>query len=100
MRSLIAKRQASEPLSYSARIAFFAFVCAGFSIFSMYRATLVAFLAAEENNPPVHSLKELINSDYSLAVQKGTSMEARFLNSAPQSDEYQLNNLKKIKRFY
>ena len=96
LRTLISKRQAHEPQKCSSKISFLALSLAGFLIFSMYRGVLVAFLATEEDNPPLFNLKGLINSDYSLAVKKGTSTEKLFLNAVTDSDEYQLHKLGKI----
>ena len=67
--------------------------------FQHVKAVLIAFLATEEEYPPVGNLKELINSDYRLAVRKGTSMESIFLNAIPNSEEYHLNKKSKITRF-
>ena len=99
LRSLIAKRQCSEPQIWSYKISFIIIVLAGYVIFTMYRAALVAFLAAEEDNPPIGNLKELVNSDYSLALRKGTIMDARFSNAVTGSDEYQVNKNEKIVKF-
>ena len=99
LRSLIAKRQCSEPQIWSYKISFIIIVLAGYVIFTMYRAALVAFLAAEEDNPPIGNLKELVNSDYSLALRKGTIMDARFSNAITGSDEYQVNKNEKIVKF-
>ena len=99
LRSLIAKRQCSEPQIWSYRISFIVIVLAGYVIFTMYRAALVAFLAAEEDNPPIRNLKELVNSDYSLALREGTIMDARFSNAISGSDEYQVNKNEKILKF-
>ena len=96
LRSLISKRQGHEPQKCSFKISFLVVVLAGFLIFSMYRGVLVAFLATEEDNPPLFNLKELINSDYSLAVRKGTSLEKLFLDAATDSDEYQVYKRGKI----
>ena len=99
LRSLIAKRQCSEPQTWSYKISFIIIVLTGYVIFTMYRAALVAFLAAEEDNPPIGNLKELVNSDYSLALRKGTIMDARFSNAIAGSDEYQVNKNKKVVKF-
>ena len=99
LRSVISKRQSSEPLIFSSKTAFLVLVLTGFSIFSMYRAVLVAFLATEEDNPPIRNLKELINSEYSLAVPKGTAEEAKFVNAPIDSDEHQVHKNKKIVTF-
>ena len=99
LRSLVAKRQRSEPQVWSSKASFIVLVLAGFVIFNMYRAALVAFLAGEEDNPPIGNLKELLNSDYSLAVRKGTIMDARFSKAASESDEYQLNKSGKVVKF-
>ena len=65
----------------------------------MYRAVLVAFLASEEDAPPLRTLKELLNSDYRLAVSKGTAGEAVYLNASNDSIEYQVLKKKKIIHF-
>ena len=98
-RSLIAKRQRSEPRILSSKISFLVLVFAGFVIFTMYRAVLVAFLVVEEENPPIGNLKELMNSDYSLVVRKGTQMDTIFSNANAESDEYELYKNGKIVRF-
>ena len=64
----------------------------------MYQASLVAFLASEEENPPIRNLHELINSDYSLVVREGTAMDVVFSNASTESDEYNLNANGKIIR--
>ena len=99
LRSLIAKRQSSEPTRCSSKVSFLVLVLSGFLIFSMYRAVLVAFLATEEDAPPLGTLKELLNSDYRLAVRKGTVAEAVYLNAANDSIEYQVHKKEKIAPF-
>ena len=99
LRSLVARRQSSEPISCSSKVSFLVLVFSGFLIFSMYRAVLVAFLASEEDAPPLRTLKELLNSDYRLAVSKGTAGEAVYLNASNDSIEYQVLKKKKIIHF-
>ena len=96
LRSIIQKRQSSEPLICSSKIAFLSIVFSGFLIFNMYRAEWVAFLAVDEDTPPIDTLKELISSDFNLAVREGGAMEMIFLNATPESEEYQLTENKKI----
>ena len=99
LRSLVAMGQSSKPMICSYKIAFLVLVVFGFIVFTMYQAALVAFLTTEEDKPPLRNLKELLNSDYNLAIRAGGTMESIFSNSAPQSDEYQLNEKGKIERF-
>ena len=99
LRSLISKRQSAEPINFSSKISFLALVFTGFFVFSMYRAVLVSFLATEEDNPPIGNLKELVHSDYRLAVPKGSAVEGLFLNAATDSDEYQVYKNNKILSF-
>ena len=99
LRSLVVKRQSSEPRNCSSKISFLVLIFAGYLIFNMYRAVLVAFLATEEDNPPIENLGELMNSDYSLAVQSGTWMDTMFLNASKESYEYRLTKNGKILRF-
>ena len=99
LRSLIVKRQRCEPLICSSKITFLVLIFTGFVIFNMYRAVLVAFLAIEEDNPPISDLKDFANSDYSLGVRNGTAMDAIFSNSKLGSDEYMLNISGKIARY-
>ena len=49
---------------------------------------------------PVNSMEEVLNSDYNVAIRAGGTMESIFLNSAPQSDEYQVNEKGKIENEY
>ena len=98
-RSLIIKRQSSEPRICSSKIAFGVVVFAGFVTFSMYRAVLVAFLAAEEDSPPVDNLRGLMNTGLSLAISKGSAMDTVFVNGSPESVEYQLDKMGKVVRF-
>ena len=98
LRSLIAKSHGSEPLIGSSKVFFLSIVCTGFLIFYMYQAALVAFLATEEDRPPINSLKDLFNSEYSLVVRKGSATESIFFRAATESKEYQLSRSGKIVR--
>ena len=103
LRSLIAKRQRSEPLIFSSKISFLVLVFAGFLIFNMYRAVLIANLAAEEDTPPIRNVKELRYSDYSLAVRQGSAMETfalqYFFDATTELEKYHLAKAGKITRF-
>ena len=99
LRSVIGKRIATEPTSYSARIAFAIIVFSGFVIITVYRSILVAFVAVELDHPPVKSLNELRNSKYLVAVHKDSAIDAIFQNARPEFEEYKLQKEKKIIRF-
>ena len=96
LKSIVAKRQGTEPVFLSTKIAFFVLAFAGFLIFTLYRSGLAAFIVAEKDNPPIGSLKELLDSDYNLAVMEGSALTTMFCNAPRQSDEYQLYKNGKI----
>ena len=96
LRSLITKRQSSEPFVYSTKLAFLSMVSGGFLLFSLYRATLVAFIAVANEGPPIKNLQELITSNYRLAVFKDSALHSIFSQATAGSEEYHLTAAGKL----
>ena len=82
--STIGKRFPVEPHSMSGKMAFLTVSLVGFILISLYRAMLGASLAIYKIHVPVHSMEEVLDSEYWVATMAGTLMEDYFKN---QTDE-------------
>ena len=99
LRSIIGKRLSIEPTWNYSRIAFFVLVLSGFLLITFYRAVFVSFVAVDFEAPPVNSFKEILNSDYHLAVAEDSAFDDITKQVNPPADLQNLEDKGKIKRF-
>ena len=84
------------PSNISSRMVFFIISLIGYFYFALYTSYLGAFLAIPKLKAPVNDLKDIINSDYKLAVSKGSSVEKYFTEAENGSIQHQLLSQGKI----
>ena len=84
------------PINISSRMVFFIISLVGYFYFALYTSYLGAFLAIPKLKAPVNDLKDVINSDYKLAVSKGSSVEKYFTEAENGSIQHQLLSQGKI----
>ena len=99
LRSIIGKRLSIEPTWNYSRIAFFVLVLSGFLLITFYRAVFVSFVAVDFEAPPVNSFKEILNSDYHLAISEDSTFDDITKQVNPPADLQNLIDKGKIKRF-
>ena len=85
-----------EPSNISSRMMFFIISLGGYFYFALYTSYLGAFLSIPNFRAPVNGLKDVISSDYKLAVSKGSSVEKYFTDSERGSIQHQLLSHGKI----
>ena len=85
-----------EPHQLTNRLMFLIISLSGYFIFTLYTGYIGAFLAIPIFKPPVNNLEGILDSEYSLAVSKGSSVERYFTGSKNDSIQSLLLKNKKI----
>ena len=94
--SAIAKRFPFEPETLTCRVAFLSISLAGFVLINLYKAMLGASLAIVKEHQPLSSMKDVLQSDYSIVTLGGTTQETYFTKADKSSYLYKISEKKLI----